>query len=278
MSHKLKITLLLGLFLAPILAAHAAWYQVEVVIFEYVHPDLDDEIWFENPGLPSREDTIELVDALPEPIVPEEAAPAAPAPEAAPQIVEEAAPITSGDVAGPQVVEEKRIPYLALPQSSYRLQEVWRVLRSSRDYHPLLHVAWQQEGHEQDLGRAVHLEKLEGSDSPGSAAAGIQENAYRPAATVLDGTVRIRAARFLHVDLDIAYMPADLQQLLLSQQQSLGTGNDLQVNPHADYVRLTENRRIMLDELQYFDHPLFGVILQVSRLRDSGDLPTPATD
>ena len=271
MSHKLKITLLLGLFLTPIFPAQAAWYQVEVVIFEYIHPDLDDEIWFENPGLPSREDTIELVDALPEPVVPKEPAQATPEAKIDPQIVDEAVPVPPGDVADPQVVEEKRIPYLALPQSSFRLQEVWRVLRASREYRPLLHVAWQQEGHEQDLGRAVHLEKLEGPAS-------FQSNAYQPAATVLDGTVRIRASRFLHVDLDIAYMPGDLQQLLLSQQQSLGTGNDPQVNPYAEYVRLIENRRIKLDELQYFDHPLFGVILQVSRLRDSSSLPALDAD
>jgi hypothetical protein len=37
---------------------------------------------------------------------------------------------------------------------------------------------------------------------------------------------------------------------------------------HADYVRLTESRRVRLKELHYFDHPLFGVIVQVTRLED----------
>jgi len=108
MSHKLKITLLLGLFLTPIFPAQAAWYQVEVVIFEYIHPDLDDEIWFETPGLPSREDTIELVDALPEPVVPKEPAQATPEAKIDPQVVDEAVHLQNSDQDVVAVAEENR--------------------------------------------------------------------------------------------------------------------------------------------------------------------------
>ena len=38
-----------------------------------------------------------------------------------------------------------------------------------------------------------------------------------------------------------------------------------QVKDSIESVRLTESRRIKLNELHFFDHPLFGVILQVSR-------------
>jgi len=43
-----------------------------------------------------------------------------------------------------------------------------------------------------------------------------------------------------------------------------------------DGYRMTENRRLKLDEENYFDHPKFGVLLRVSRLLPSeqtGDNP-----
>ena len=40
-----------------------------------------------------------------------------------------------------------------------------------------------------------------------------------------------------------------------------------------DGYRMTENRRLKLDEKHYFDHPKFGILMQVSRL-----LPAPAPE
>ncbi|MBF8268872.1 MAG: hypothetical protein HW386_581 [Gammaproteobacteria bacterium] len=33
----------------------ASWYQVEVIVFDYLNPNLDGELWFDNPGLPPRD-------------------------------------------------------------------------------------------------------------------------------------------------------------------------------------------------------------------------------
>ena len=47
----------------------------------------------------------------------------------------------------------------------------------------------------------------------------------------------------------------------------------LYVNLDLDYLdyRLTEKRRIKLDEKHFFDHPKYGVIVQVSRLEQDDD-------
>ena len=46
--------------------AVASWYQVEVIVFEHLRPDLGGEVWFENPGLPSRADSINLISTVPD--------------------------------------------------------------------------------------------------------------------------------------------------------------------------------------------------------------------
>ena len=62
----------------------------------------------------------------------------------------------------------------------------------------------------------------------------------------LQGVVGIRVSHLLYVDLD----------LIFSSREGL--------------VRLSESRKIKLKELNYFDHPLFGVLLMVSPIEDDG--------
>jgi hypothetical protein len=248
--------LLLLLLLSSVPSVHAAWYQVEAIIFEQLRPDLGGEVWFENPGLPLRDDSIELITEVPD----------------MPAKVKE---IESESEQDDQAAEkEELIPYLQLPADSMRLQKDLRILKLSAEYRPLLHVSWQQPGYDNDNGLAVHLDQILELEEPGDALppelAEIQIEAdnYVVPKPVFDGTIRIRTTRFLHVDVDIAYFPRDFPQLLRLQKQGTNNPDQLEVNQEADYVRLTESRKIKLNELHYFDHPLFGVLLQVSRLKE----------
>jgi hypothetical protein len=125
---------------------------------------------------------------------------------------------------------------------------------------------------------------------------------YEPIKLFIDGTIRIRSTLYLHVDLDLVlFKPPPVKQdevtddtffdidestenvkqevsdipglimsevisddELLDRQEELNTV-DIKVNNPVEYVRLVESRRIRLNELHYFDHPLFGAIIQVSR-------------
>ena len=234
--------------------ASAAWYQVEVIVFAQTRPNLEGEVWFENPGLPPRTDSIDLITAIPDDI-------------------SKGQMIATG-LDQPGEAEKVMIPYLELPEEAQRLGKDYQILKLSADYRPLLHVAWQQPGYDADAGRAVHLEKrVETRDQeqklpPELAENQIKDDAYHAPEPIIDGTIRLRATRFLHVDLDIAYFPDKFLQTLRQQQQNADNPQQLAVNQNADYVRLRESRKIKLNELHYFDHPLFGVLLQVTRLRD----------
>ena len=87
---------------------------------------------------------------------------------------------------------------------------------------------------------------------------------YRPPELRYDGFVRLRSARFLHLDIDFAYF-------LAPDEDDSGAATDAAFAPdreaRADYARLTESRRVRLNEIHYFDHPLFGLIVQVSLLK-----------
>ncbi|TAJ96021.1 MAG: hypothetical protein EPO31_00975 [Gammaproteobacteria bacterium] len=278
--------LLLGLCLASILPAQAAWYQVEVIVFEYLDPDPGDETWYENPGLPAIGEAMDLLVDPPDPLppipielepeivtpAPVMPKPVAPPPE--PKVKTADDPVTLADRFGApdagesepaSLLETIRIPYYSLAPEDLRLTDVHRSLRTSRDYRPLLHVAWQQEENERGPGRTVHLEKPWGPEIAPLVTMAAPD--APPVMTrMLDGTVRVSIGRFMYVDVDLAYQPENLPGLLASRAGSQVPSGDPLVNPETEFVRLTETRQIKLEELHYFDHPLFGVLVQVSRL------------
>ncbi len=258
-NHLNALLFLFALFfVAPV---QAAWYQVEVIVFNYLSPDFDGELWYENPGLPDRHNSIELIAEL--------------ADSEDIDINFKSTEMTNVEIPANKV---ELIPYLQLPESSLRLDGIERVLKLSRGYRPLLHVAWQQPGLTASNARAVHLQKFEEteeiqadeflpqmSDDPSALhnELAVKEELYQVRDLIFDGTIRLRSSKFLHVDVDIAYFPEFLTQENNTDRQEGG----LFVQQQADYVRLRESRKIRLNEIHYFDHPVFGVILRVSRLK-----------
>jgi hypothetical protein len=217
--RRIPLFLLCALALSA-LPAQAAWYQVEVIVFEAINPDADGEVWDEGRGLPDTAHTTDLVAGGADP------------------------------AAGSGLV-----PYLALDPSSYRLEGVFRTLKLTREYRPLLHVAWQQPGEGSAADRSVHLQQLRDGAATPAADSGLLE-ARDP---VIDGTMQLRVGRFLHVALDIAYFP-------------LSAVADPGATPSAEYMRLRERRKVLLNDLNYFDHPRFGVLVQVSRLQAPAEM------
>lgn len=256
------LILSLLLITAP-LSAQDNWYQVEMIVFEYLHPDSDGELWYGDSGLPSTEDSIELIfgSAGKKGLIYDKS------------LIPDPAQTGVGNRVLPFT------PFLVLPKQKYRLQNDFRILQLSSDYRPILHISWQQPSYESGESRSVHIAKLKAGQTrtdkteedkevevlpPELADNQIHESFVNVPLPLLDGILRLRSDRYLHVDMDFAFSPemAALQSgksLTMEQQQ-------LFAQQQAEFVRLKESRKIKLNELHYFDHPLFGVLLQVSRM------------
>ncbi len=225
--------------------ASAAWYQVEVIVFENLIPDDSGEQWYSNQGIPDITRSIDLV--------------------------------TEKKIEG-----EGLTAFNALPVGQFKLGGVYRNLKFSKEYRPLLHIAWQQPGmSSRSRAKYVHIRKAEGKVTDDQVLSvqdqgkqniieleGIneeeinEEENFQDYLVKVDGTVRLRSGHFLHVDVDLAYFFQSIPASLI---------NTVVENPNSnyqltDYSRLKETRRIKLNELHYFDHPLFGVIMWVKRL------------
>jgi hypothetical protein len=227
----------------------AQWYQVELIVFEHVNPGFDGEDWFRDPGLAPLNSTVRPVYYVNQP--------------PAPVPVEADAPVQT----------ETLIPYRILPTSRHRLQGVYQALRQSRDYRPAYHIAWLQPGQDGNRSRALHLQQEDSGSlyeltlPPALVTDPMPTEFYEPVKLLIDGTVRIRSAALLYVDLDMVLFRSPASDSLPAPVIPTDEQLTLPALPEkpAEYVRLTESRRIRLNDLQYFDHPRFGVILQVGR-------------
>ena len=300
---RLVCSALAILFLAcgPVPEAHgASWYTVEMIVFERIgDANLDDEVWLADPGRPPIDESIELNRA-------------------------------SGLALDEELGEGATAPYAfrLLGRTHFRLGGVFSRLRGSRDYRPLLHVAWHQPGYSRRRAKHAHIRGYR--DAAGGS------GAFAPGAgawPVIDGTVQLYARRFLHLRADLLYYrrdprtdtdlleasdvlpsapaPAQAAQekparttqpaatpsaddgtevsvsaLPESSSLTAGTAIDPGLDSASGRVpglpragehrgvahdgpppvfRMTPSRRMRPGELHYLDHPLFGVLVIVTR-------------
>jgi len=141
-----------------------------------------------------------------------------------------------------------------LPSSRYKLGGVNKVLKLSSGYRPVYHVAWQQPELRKSRAKKVHIKNPEAK---------------------INGTVKLRGGHLLHLDLNISYF-VDLytESITSFMEENISiAGEDVEeievdeeIIMSGTYAQMKETRRIKLNELHYFDHPLFGVIMRVTRL------------
>jgi hypothetical protein len=230
---SLKKLLFISLLLFSYSAiAEESWYQVEVIVFDRLSPNLDGEQW-QDQEFNRRDNMAELQ----------------------------------------QASLTELIPYSVLDKSRNRLGGIHHYFKLSSDFRPLYHVSWQQEATERRDSRYVHIQRLDGEATtvkPVSETEVLATELEEPAFIedmvkpnrIIDGSIRIRSGFYLHADIDLSYftqLPPE-NKVLRTSEESFMNGFD------KTEIKLKETRKIKLNEIHYFDHPMFGVVLQVSRL------------
>lgn len=133
---------------------------------------------------------------------------------------------------------DKAIEVTALPPEDSDLSKARELLDTDSNYRMLAHKQWIQNADPQSTARLVRLSSEDGE---------------------LDGTFQFFMSRFLHVDLNLIFRQSE------SKSMFQGASDDLQMMA----FKLRERRRIRSNEMQYFDHPKFGVLVQIKQVEVS---------
>ena len=154
---------------------------------------------------------------------------------------------------------ERTIRYRVLRTGELRLGSAYARLQRLGGYRPLLHAGWSQEGLGEADSVALPLSRL-GKANPA-------------------GTIRLHLQRFLHLTLDLDYrhtlspgpasspatgapsVPSSVSSDAAAAARSDGL-SEIELAPHYYIV---EDRRTRNGDVNYFDHPAFGVLVLVTR-------------
>jgi len=273
------------------------WYAVEVVIFERSSEmGRSAEFWPPEAGLPDIAGAVELSE---EGTLPKQSTGEMQSDgdiiTTLPSDAADAPPATTAPV------------FRRVPPEDYRLNDVWASLEKSSAYTPLLQISWIQPGVPSEQTRPIHIRNnnaalgaVSGGDEDlqtapsepgyGPTLSSRIRVARDPSKSVIDGTLRVHRARYLHVKADLLYYrpvdgdtgaPSNDDTGAATIPDSPDTAHIEQLLAEEDITprlfRLMETRRMRSRELHYLDHPLFGMIVEAWPV-DSPETPQAAPE
>jgi hypothetical protein len=153
-----------------------------------------------------------------------------------------------------------------LAREDRKLAASYGALRRSAQYRPLAYLAWRQGVETPEAAQPVSLSTLQGG---------------APKTEALTGRVRVMVARYLHLELDLRYVPEDVQ---VEEAQGypaagLAVGEVPGSSPVVRLVRpifeLHQRRRMRSGKLHYFDHPRIGVLALITPYTPPAPPPAP---
>ena len=160
-----------------------------------------------------------------------------------------------------------------------RMGGVWRRLRSSRDYQPLVYAAWEQNRTDYYPPIRIHDQQVIDIQLQPPTHIMIADLAARDPLAVyrsffyrLDGSVQLRRSRFLHLHLDLVY-----RNELVETETGPATPDASDFGTVVNNSRgrsvfvLQENRQIRTAQLQYFDTPFLGALVSVTAISNQSE-------
>ena len=163
-------------------------------------------------------------------------------------------------------------PFRLLPTTESNLAFALPLLDQSSRYQVLQHIVWQQPGLDDTIAVPVRIhggidysEQFPERENPPQ---GVSENESTAAPTAprllkqLDGTIKIVLRRYLHIYTDLIFR----KPVTTEYEQS--DGQTVQVTSLTNF-RVRLHRRMRSRELHYLDHPLLGILVQITPIEKS---------
>lgn len=143
--------------------------------------------------------------------------------------------------------------YHLLTQKNFTLQKEQNELNQQSDYQLLLHQAWRQKVFEPNQAKPVHL--------VGGHQFNLNDNNKR---WQVDGTVTVSVRRYFNVNFNFFFTEPVAQLTKIS-----GSNYFSDIHHGFTYFHLMQSRRMRSGELNYIGHPLYGILIKITRIKNN---------
>jgi len=185
------------------------------------------------------------------------------------------------------------VAFVMLENEALQLNEPFKKLARSKNFEPLLHIAWRQPTFDKKNAQTILLyegmtepdfsetEKNGSKDSSPVTSSSTDENIepdIKPLNPRFAGTISLSVARYLHFAADLVYRTPVTQRVAIpmpseelwneSPYQSLsdpqGPAVQLESWKAMRGFRLKESRRMRSKRIHYLDHPFLGIVVLIT--------------
>jgi hypothetical protein len=129
---------------------------------------------------------------------------------------------------------DKAVQVKDVPDPDSDLSKALANLDADSSYRVLFHKRWVEEARPEGDAELIRINSDDGE---------------------LNGTLKFYLSRFLHLDVNLLMQESDPAALLQAD-----------TTPGVLSYRISQERRIRSEDVQYFDHPKFGALIQVKPL------------
>jgi len=201
----------------------------------------------------------------------------------------------------PPAIDEQpaqELPFQLLPDDALTLAALNDRLTGSTNYVPILNIAWRQPVAAKGEAQTIYIHSNLGQTTlattpelmsinslmapptlnpdlnPGLNGAPmmfvsqneIEQNPEDEQLKTLDGTIKLHLGRYLHLEADLLYR----SQIEPLENNTFFMNLD-EIEQPQTLFRMHQTRRLRSGELHYFDHPMFGMLVQITPY----ELPEP---
>lgn len=249
------------LFASSAALAESGFYRVEVIVFRNLTTTSESAEATELRGFSQFPDLEESPQN-------EESAMQAAAPET------EGLPTEFTDILQSDLPDDMRV----VTARGKEMDDVWRRLRSSQSYQPLIYAAWEQNQVDYYPPMRIHDQQVIDTQLRPPTTIMVADltaqdplAAYRSTFYQLDGSVQLRRSRFLHLFLDLEYREVKPQNaagpgIQIGDMMQTASGGSTEGAGNYGIYALRQNRQVSTGQMQYFDTPFFGALVYVTSL------------
>jgi hypothetical protein len=252
---------LLLLFASSAVLAESGFYRVEVIVFRNLTTTSESAEAQELRGFsqfPALDNSTQSEDAAMQPAAPETGG----------------LPVGLTDILQSDLPDDMRV----VTTRGKEMDDVWRRLRSSQSYQPLIYAAWEQNRVDYYPPMRIHDQQVIDTQLRPPTTIMVADltaqdplAAYRITFYQLDGSLQLRRSRFLHLFLDLEFREVKPNNAAETGFQvgdviQIASGGSTEEAGNYGVYALRQNRQVSTGQMQYFDTPFFGALVYVTSL------------
>jgi len=244
---KVLISILFLIIANNSFAEEMRYYDIEVVIIENLTDEAkNSEIWPLQVNLIQPERTVELGQAVMSEWLPDDV--------------------------------DLRASYKVLSEKHYQLTDEVEKISKSKTHRVIFHTVWRQPGLDKKLALPIHFKReilaafvaSEDKNDPtqnteATSSFEMTDNELMPS-YILEGVLRVTLARYLHLEAELTYQ-AKIPEITDTDNPFAILDNENERNEmqKQGVIHLKQKRhRIRSNELHYVDHPVLGILIQIT--------------